>query len=142
MQVLMSANNAAEFVIGEIGSGVWFIVASGLSLTFIAYALNKTFLQLDRPRSVISAALAFAIFCAGSAIRGFMTWMQYYYERLDYDVTQWLTLWPWLALSIALKIFGACWAIYIVSPWSWRRASIMLYLLVAVAVPATLYLIS
>lgn len=109
-----------EIAVREIGGGIWFWTSLWLSVAFLAYIIRQTSKDRNRDWNLIYAAASLLIYFLGSMIRGFITWMQFFYVANGWDASYWIQLWPWYGLSVTLNIIGAAVCIWLLSSWRWR----------------------
>jgi hypothetical protein len=127
-----------DITVREIGGGIWCLTSLALAIALLVYAVRRV-LEERTYSPVTLTALAFAEFCFGSAIRGFLTWRQFMAAGNGSDPSQWIATWPWLGTSVILNIGGAAAAIWLLSPSRWRVSFTAGTVLAAILVPLALF---
>jgi hypothetical protein len=131
-----------DLLVRELGGGVWFWTSLWLVIAFIAYILRQLTFNKRVDHTLVWAAIALTIYFAGSTIRGFLTWMQFFYAGNFWDTNIWVATWPWFGLSVLLNIGGAALCIWMLSTWRWRLMFTLCAVLGALLVPAGLRLLA
>jgi hypothetical protein len=129
--------SAWDIAVREVGGGIWFFMSLFMSLAFAIYAFREYNRAGLNPVTLV--AVSFEIFCFGSAMRGFLTWMQFMAAGNGSDPSRWIETWPWLGLSVLLNILGAAWCIWLISPHRWRVCTTIVSVAVAIGVPVTIF---
>jgi hypothetical protein len=129
----------ADMVAHEIGGGVWFLISIFLSIAFLIAIKKELSNQKGRYTPLIWAALALVSICIGSAMRGFLTWMQFMYQLNGWDHSVWVRTWPWFALSVFLNTVGCMVGIWILTPKAWRRSFALGSFVVSFSIPTALF---
>jgi hypothetical protein len=140
--------NDWDIMVREIGGGAWFFVSLWLTIGFIIYVVrrnsflrNGNSIDSDWAHAIgiaVKTAVALAFFSAGSAIRAFMSWMQFHYAANGWDTEPWIATWPWFGLSVILNIAGGAAAIWLLTPRRWRSWFAGFAVATAVTVPIAL----
>lgn len=130
--------NEWDIAVREIGGGIWFWTSFWLTIAFVAYVIRKSFVERNGDRVIVGAAAALTLFFAGSSLRGFITWMQFFYAGNGWDTAAWVKTWPWYGLSVLMNIAGAAACIWLLSSWRWRVIFTTCAIGGAVAVPVAL----
>jgi hypothetical protein len=131
--------SAWDITVREIGGGIWFFTSLAGALAFLGYALRRTLWERQRPDVVILTAFALAEFFIGSAMRGFLTWMQFMSAGNGGDTAPWIATWPLLGSSVILNILGAAACIWLLSPRRWRAWFTAATVVIAIGVPLGLF---
>jgi hypothetical protein len=127
-----------DIMVRELGGGIWFWTSLWLVFAFVAYIARES-INRGRPDSqVVLAAAALTIYFLGSMIRGFITWMQFFYAGNGWSPNPWVATWPWYGLSVLLNITGAAMCIWLLSSWRWRLCFTIFAVIGAVLVPSLL----
>ncbi len=130
----------ADIIVREIGGGVWFFMSAALTFAFVGYVIRQRWRYWFYPCSPETlVAIALSMFCAGSAMRALLTWMQFLYLANGWNPRAWIDTWPWFGGSVILNIAGAIYAIWLLSPKRWRVLTTGVSLALAVLVPVMLF---
>jgi hypothetical protein len=140
---------ADDIFIREIGGGIWFMTSFWLTVACIAFVIRQTRRGRRRDEEIIIGALGLVSYFSGSTLRGFITWMQFFYagNRLDcvagdidcatrWDPGPWIATWPLYGLSVLLNIFGAAVCIWALSSVRWRAIFTVCAVMGAVILPS------
>lgn len=131
--------SAWDITVREVGGGIWFWTSAFLCIAFLFYIIRAV-LNYSRPdRIILAAAFAMLIYFIGSSIRGFLTWMQFFYSGQGWDNRYWIETWPWFGLSVVLNITGAALCVWLLTDAKWRALFTVAMVAVAVAVPFLLW---
>jgi len=140
--------NADDIFMRELGGGVWFMTSFWLTVACIAYVVRVTKRGRRRDDEIIIGALGLVSYFAGSSLRGFITWMQFFYagNMLDcagnidcvkrWDPTPWIQTWPLYGSSVLLNIAGAAVCIWALSSVRWRAIFTVCAVVGAVVLPS------
>lgn len=128
-----------DFVAGEIGGGALFWLAISLTIIFFMYGFKHIVVRRQPFDAVAYAALSMSLFCFGTAMRAFLTWMHNRYELRGWDATEWAMTWPWFGASLVLNILGAGACIWVVSSWRWRKVVTLSVVYFAMLIPTALF---
>lgn len=109
-----------DMVLREIGGGIWFWLSAALAVAFFAYVIRKVMYERDRPDTVVIAAFFLGLFCTGSAIRAFLSWMQFMYILNGWPYRVWIETWPWFGGSVICNAVGAAGGLWLLTPKEWR----------------------
>lgn len=102
-----------DISVRELGGGAWFFMSLWLSVAFVSFVIRER----DRTNPIVLAvATGLATFAWGSAIRAFLTWMQFRALGNGWDAAYWIQTWPWFGTSVILNISGAAACIYFLAP--------------------------
>jgi hypothetical protein len=135
--------NEWDIFIRELGGGIWFWTSLWLTIGLTGYIYSRrNALDDDRIRIAVAVATALVGYTTGSAIRGFLTWMQFYYAGNHWDTSPWIQTWPWFGTSVLLNITGGAIAIWLLTPERWRAWLTALAVTTAITVPLTLRYVS
>lgn len=130
-----------DIAVREIGGGVWFWTSLFLVIACAVYVHRETVIKGRGYRPVVWATAALIVYFSGSTIRGFLTWMQFFYIGNGWDASRWLKTWPWLGTSVILNIVGAALCVWYLSSWRWRLYFAATAVVVAIMVPVLLYVL-
>jgi hypothetical protein len=131
--------NEWDIFIRELGGGIWFWTSLWLTIGLIGYIYyRRDSMDDERIRVAVSVAIALVAFTAGSAMRAFLTWMQFYYAGNHWDTSPWIKTWPWFGTSVLLNITGGAIAIWLLTPERWRAWLTALAVTTALTVPVAL----
>src|SRR5215207_369701 len=96
-----------DILVRELGGGVWFWTSMWLLIAFLTYIFRQLKVEKRVDFTLVWAATALAIYFTGSTVRGFLTWMQFFYAGNLWDTAPWVATWPWFGMSVLLNITGA-----------------------------------
>ena len=126
---------------GEIGSGIWFLLATCLAISFARYAASRARdggHSGHDPADIVAAG-ALTLFCGGSAMRAGLSWGQYMAINNDWDTHLWTSTWPWFIVSVVVSVIGAAWCIWVFAPSQWRALMTAGTIVASVGVPVVLF---
>jgi hypothetical protein len=130
----------SDIVVREIGGGAWFFMSFALGVAFIGYVVRQRWIFSQREFTpVTKTAVALALFSFGSAMRAFLTWMQFLYLDNGWDARYWIDTWPWFGASIILNIIGAEFCVWVLTPAKWRVCTTFFTAAVSILVPLFIY---
>jgi hypothetical protein len=144
-----------DMIVREIGGGIWFWMTTSLAIAFLAFIFRELFFEPRRGpvlspeeivlvrrkayRASLWTAFMLLIVATGSAMRGFLIWMQFMYELNGWNSRPWIETWPWYGSSVIMNIFGAAGAIWLLSPDRWRLFFSTLAVFWSITIPVAAY---
>jgi hypothetical protein len=119
----------------ELASGTWFLLSLSMVLVFLLFLLRNGW----RDRMACQAALALAIYFAGTSIRSGLNWGQYIAANRGIDAPIFDDVYLVVALAVGLSVIGAGLCIYSFALGKYRNTITLAASLAALLVPAFTY---